>query len=155
MYIWKLLYMFRVLLPPIIRSAYNCIYSIWYFSHRYCYLPISWKSWNWFECAVGGVHHSSTCILPTEYIYTLLVLRNLTPIFPVAFRLDFRSWPPLTGFAITLIGRIILGRTPSDYQSHAETSTWQHVSLIRDRRPCPRRNSNPKSQQPSGRRRTP
>ena len=29
-YIWKLLYMFRVLSPPIIRSAYNCIYSIWY-----------------------------------------------------------------------------------------------------------------------------
>jgi hypothetical protein len=24
-------------------------------SHRYCYLPLSWKSWNWFECAVGGV----------------------------------------------------------------------------------------------------
>jgi len=24
--------------PPIIRSAYNCIYSIWYLSHRYCYL---------------------------------------------------------------------------------------------------------------------
>ena len=29
-YIWKLLYMFRLILPPIIRSAYNCIYSIWY-----------------------------------------------------------------------------------------------------------------------------
>ena len=26
-YIWKLLFMFRVVLPPIIRSAYNCIYS--------------------------------------------------------------------------------------------------------------------------------
>jgi hypothetical protein len=50
-YIWKLLYMFRVVLPPIIRNAYNCIYSIWYLSHRYCYLPLSWKSWNWFECA--------------------------------------------------------------------------------------------------------
>jgi hypothetical protein len=25
----------------IIRSAYNCIYSIWYLSHRYCYLPLS------------------------------------------------------------------------------------------------------------------
>jgi len=37
-YIWKLLYIFRVLLPPIMRSAYNCIYSIWYLSHRYCYL---------------------------------------------------------------------------------------------------------------------
>jgi len=44
-------------LPPIIRSAYNCIYSIWYLSHRYCYLPLSWKSWNRFECAVGDVPH--------------------------------------------------------------------------------------------------
>ena len=26
----KLLYMFRVVPPPIIRSTYNCIWSIWY-----------------------------------------------------------------------------------------------------------------------------
>ena len=38
-FIWKLLYMFRVVPPPIIRSANNCIYIIWYLSHRYCYLP--------------------------------------------------------------------------------------------------------------------
>jgi hypothetical protein len=50
-------YMFRVVLPLIIRSAYNCIYSIWYLSHRYCYLPLMWKSWNRFEYAVGGVRH--------------------------------------------------------------------------------------------------
>jgi len=31
-YIWKLLYMFRVVPPPIIRNACNCIYSIWYLS---------------------------------------------------------------------------------------------------------------------------
>jgi len=49
---WKLLYMFRVVLPPIIRSANNCLYSIWYLSHPCCYLPLSWKRWNWFECAV-------------------------------------------------------------------------------------------------------
>jgi hypothetical protein len=49
-----MLYMFRVVLPPIIRSAYNYIYSIWYLSHRYCYLPLSWKNWNRFECAAGG-----------------------------------------------------------------------------------------------------
>ena len=55
-FIWKLLCMFRAV-PPIIRSANNCIYSIWYLSHRYCYLSLSWKSWNWFECAVGGVRH--------------------------------------------------------------------------------------------------
>jgi hypothetical protein len=40
-FVWKLLHMFRVVPPPIIRSAYNCMYSIWYLSHRYCYLPIS------------------------------------------------------------------------------------------------------------------
>ena len=56
-YICKLLYMFRVVPPPVIRSAYNYIYSIWYLSHRYCHLPLSWKSWNRFECAVGGVRH--------------------------------------------------------------------------------------------------
>ena len=50
-FIWKLLCMFRVVPPPIIRSANNCIYSIWYLSHRYCYLPLSWKRWNWFERA--------------------------------------------------------------------------------------------------------
>ena len=32
--------------PPIIRSAYNCIYTIWYWSHRYCFLPLSWKCWD-------------------------------------------------------------------------------------------------------------
>jgi len=56
-FIWKLLYMFRMVPPPIVRSADNCIYNIWYLSDRYCYLPLSWKSWNWFECAVGGVNH--------------------------------------------------------------------------------------------------
>jgi hypothetical protein len=43
-------------MPPTAHS-YTCIYSIWYLSHRYCYLPLSWKSWNRFECAVGGVCH--------------------------------------------------------------------------------------------------
>jgi hypothetical protein len=32
--------------PPIIWSAYNCMYSVWYLSHRYCYLPLSWRSWD-------------------------------------------------------------------------------------------------------------
>jgi hypothetical protein len=53
--IWELLYMCRVVLPPIIRSANNCIYSIRYLSHHYCYLQPSWKSWIWFEYAVGGL----------------------------------------------------------------------------------------------------
>ena len=36
----KLLYVFRMVTPPIISSTYNCIYSIWYLSNRYCYLPL-------------------------------------------------------------------------------------------------------------------
>ena len=32
----------------------------------------------------------------------------------------------------------------------AETFTWQHTTLTRDRHPCPRRDSNPQSQQESG-----
>ena len=51
----KLLYMFRVVSPPIIRSTHNCIYGIWYLLNRYCYLPLLWMSWNWFECDVGIV----------------------------------------------------------------------------------------------------
>ena len=54
-FIWKPLYMFQVVSSPIIRSASNCICSIWYMSQRYCYLPRSWKSWNWFECPVGDL----------------------------------------------------------------------------------------------------
>ena len=48
----KLLCIFRVVSPPIIRSTHNCIYSIWYLSNRYCYLLLLWKCWNWFECGV-------------------------------------------------------------------------------------------------------
>jgi len=40
-FIWKLLYMFRVVPPPINRSANNCIYSIWYLS------PSCLRSWWW------------------------------------------------------------------------------------------------------------
>ena len=37
----KLLYMFRVVPPAIIRSAYNCNYSIWYWLNCICYLPLT------------------------------------------------------------------------------------------------------------------
>ena len=40
-------------------------------------------------------------------------------------------------------------------QPVAETSTWQHTPLTRDRHPCSRRYSNPQSQLPIGHRPTP
>jgi hypothetical protein len=45
-FIWKLLYMFRVILPPIIRSANNFIYSICYLSHCYCYWQVTVTVWQ-------------------------------------------------------------------------------------------------------------
>jgi len=47
LYFCKLLYMFRVVTPAIIRSTYNCNYSIWHWSDRLCSLPLSWRIWNW------------------------------------------------------------------------------------------------------------
>jgi hypothetical protein len=76
-FIWKLLYMFRVVLSPIIRSANNCIYSIWYLSHRYCYLPLSWKSWNRFECAVGGVSHPQHLVFVTQLLLSAAIVEEL------------------------------------------------------------------------------
>jgi hypothetical protein len=60
--------------------------------------------------------------------------------------------PPLWGSSITL------GQTTLLWTSDrlvAETSTWQHTTLTRDRRPCLQRDSNPQSLDASGRRTTP
>jgi hypothetical protein len=46
LYFCKLLYMFQMVIPPIIRSTYNCNYSIWHWSNRLSYLPLWWRSWN-------------------------------------------------------------------------------------------------------------
>jgi len=35
-------------------------------------------------------------------------------------------------------------------QPHAETSTWQHTTLTRDKHPCPRQDSNSQFQQACG-----
>jgi hypothetical protein len=68
-------------------------------------------------------------------------------------RLIFRGFA-ITHFRHTTLGRTPLGEWPSD-KPVAETSTWQHTTLTRDRHPCPRPDSNPQSQQASGRRPTP
>jgi len=70
-------------------------------------------------------------------------------------RPDFASWPPFTVFAITLIRRTTLGRTPLNVWSACDRELWQHITLTRDRHPCPRRESNQQSQQARGCRPTP
>ena len=53
LYFCKLLYVFRVVTPPIVRSTYNCNYSIGHWSNRLCYLPLWWRSWN-FQLFTAG-----------------------------------------------------------------------------------------------------
>jgi len=55
--IWQLLYIFRVLPPPILRSTKQMHPQHLVTITPYCYLLLSWKSWNWFGCVVGGVRH--------------------------------------------------------------------------------------------------
>jgi hypothetical protein len=42
----------------IMYFCWKCNMFYWIINNvhtRYCYLPLSWKSWNWFDCAVVGV----------------------------------------------------------------------------------------------------
>jgi hypothetical protein len=70
---------------------------------------------------------------------------------------------PLVGQGLLIIGASrsysdtphLVGLLWTSDQPDAETSTSQNATLIRDRHPCPRRDSNPQSQKASGRRPTP
>jgi hypothetical protein len=57
----------------IITSAKNCINSIWYLSHRYCYLPLSWKSWNLFESAVNHQERKQLYLEHLVFVTPLLL----------------------------------------------------------------------------------
>jgi len=77
------------------------------------------------------------------------------------------GWFPWLGSPLSLGIRIVeVSRSHSDTphsiellwmsaQPLAETSTWQHTTFTKDKDPCPRRDSNPQSQQANGRRHTP
>ena len=66
-YICKLLYMFQVVAPSVIRSSHHCIYSIWHYWDNYCYL-------SWTSLHVSGVistHHQELISLHLEYLALL------------------------------------------------------------------------------------
>jgi hypothetical protein len=81
------------------------------------------------------------------------------PIIVIIFSGDAakrRLWPPRPrGFLITHndVPQSVGLLWTSD-QLVAETSTWQHTTHTTDRHPCPRWDSNPRSQQAQGRRST-
>ena len=70
-FVWKLLYMFRVVPPPTIRSANNCSYSIWYLSHRYSMCRYRGRvgtglSVLWVAYATDSGVHPASCLMDTR-----------------------------------------------------------------------------------------
>jgi hypothetical protein len=70
-FIWKLLYIFRLVPPPIITRSSNCIHSIWYLSDRYCYLSLAAGSPTAHATITAPIFkkHRSARQLPTKYLY--------------------------------------------------------------------------------------
>ena len=62
----------------------NCIYSIWYLSHRYCYLSLLWKSWNWSSNLIRGTISRSFWF---SYILFIIIIRGILVLFIYITRL--------------------------------------------------------------------
>jgi len=60
-FIWKLLYMFQVVPPPIIGRAYICIYSFWYLSHRAQHTHTSFSFSTTTADSSNGVTNTRSC----------------------------------------------------------------------------------------------
>jgi len=72
LYFCKSLYMFRVVTPLIIRSTYNCNYSIWHWSNRLCYLPLWWSRWN--VVPTADINNINKCPTRCDYIHFIILL---------------------------------------------------------------------------------
>jgi hypothetical protein len=73
-FIWKLLYMFQVVAQPIIRSANNCIYSVWYLSQRYWYLLLQRQVEVTYMFVVAGSCRQSQTYIKPEAVITVFEL---------------------------------------------------------------------------------
>jgi hypothetical protein len=69
LYFCKLLYMFRVVNPPIIRRTYKCNHTIWHWSNRLWYLPLSWNSWISCSTTKEGSRDGLTSARCCDYSY--------------------------------------------------------------------------------------
>ena len=93
-----------------------------------------------------------------------LILLKMLMLFPCRYnRLWLYFHRPVAGFSLLVVRDFLIthndapqsvGLLWTSGHSVVETSTWQHTILTTDRHPCPRWDSNPPSQQASGRRPT-
>jgi len=110
---------------------------------------------------LGGFFPSETpitivysCVPHPSCVFVFLALQPIVVVF----------YSPLAGFSL-LVFEVSWSHTTNapqsvgllwtSDQSVAETPTWQHTTITTDKHPFPRWDSNPQSQQASGRRPTP
>jgi hypothetical protein len=107
-----------------------------------CMLHIYSSLWN--KCVYINVSYLWNC--DATRCATISLLRLDSPIW---------SKPPLWDSSITHSDKShCIDLLWTSDQPVAETSTWQHTTFKRIKYPCSRRDSNPQSQQASGRRPT-
>ena len=127
-------------------------------------------SWQNFKCKSGPNRLSTPWrtdwpAVSGKVTWTLAVLRTFQKrkgTTVVVSRLSFFFFLPNHGRCRGWLHLITHKDTPQSVgllwtrdRRVAETSTWQHTTLATEKLPCPRRNSNPQSQQAIGRRPSP
>ena len=104
------------------------------------------------------------CLHPNPATFILFPACQGTPTFLGQGKTNFfMAQQPLVGQGRLIIDALrshsdtphSLGLLWTGDQPDAETSTWQQTTPTRHRHPCPRRDSNPQSQQAKGRRHMP
>jgi hypothetical protein len=121
------------------------------------------KPWHALHDSCVVIYWSTTCATRALSFWNANT-SSATKTFYLIFFLPMAR-QPLGGLCLVILRRFTIthfldtrhsvGLLWTSDQPVAETSTWQHTILTRDRHPCPRRNSNPQSQQAIGRRPTP
>jgi hypothetical protein len=131
-FIWvcTLLYMFREVPPPTIRSMYNCIYSIWYWSNRYGYLPLWWISWNWSERVMWG---ALICLGGLQVTSTTCIALNLVfrgPCVVSIFWHISNKMQPYTVYLSLDTALCVSGGISTHHQEHIQLYL-QHLALVK------------------------
>ena len=134
----KLLCMFRVVSPLIIRSTHNCIYSIWYLLNPYCYLPLWWKIWNWFS-VVWELYRSVLVQLPTapKHINTITTPHsNQFQLFLVQLptepkQINIIPTPQSNQFKLFLVQLLLHQNRSIQFPHHTQTSSYSSTTGTR------------------------
>ena len=104
---------------------------------------------------LNPLSNPSKSVYPYVFFVTNYVAVTLLFLFLGATTPSGQGFPNSRGFYITHDAPHSVELLWTSDQLVAESSTWQHTTLTTDKHPCPRWDSNPQSQQASGRRTTP